>query len=199
VWDPLKLIVGLGNPGIKYRKSRHNAGFMIIEHFSDLHDISINQTLFDSTIGKGKINGEAVILVEPQTYMNLSGFSVRKLADYFKIGTDDLVVLHDDLDLPFQTIRLKKGGGHGGHKGLLSLIDHLGERDFIRVRFGIGKPERKSMVEGYVLEPFLAEEAECLPELTKKAAAAIDDILSSDIQTAMRKYNPKEKAAETEQ
>ena len=171
---------------------------MIIEHFSDLHDISINQTLFGSTIGKGKINGEAVILAEPQTYMNLSGISVRKLADYFKIGTDDLVVLHDDLDLPFQTIRLKKGGGHGGHKGLLSLIDHLGERDFIRVRFGIGKPERKSMVEGYVLEPFSTEEAECLPELTKKAAAALDDILSSDIQAAMRKYNPKETKTTTE-
>jgi PTH1 family peptidyl-tRNA hydrolase len=194
----LKLIVGLGNPGIKYRKSRHNAGFMIIEHFSDLHDISINQTLFDSMIGKGKINGEAVILAEPQTYMNLSGISVRNLADYFKIGTDDLIVIHDDLDLPFQTIRLKKGGGHGGHKGLLSLIDRLGERDFIRVRFGIGKPERKSMVEGYVLESFSAEEVDYLPELTQKAAAAVNDILSSDIQTAMRIYNPKEKATEIE-
>lgn len=194
----MKLIVGLGNPGIKYRKSRHNAGFMIIEHFSDLHDISINQTLFDSMIGKGKINGEAVILAEPQTYMNLSGISVRNLADYFKIGTDDLIVIHDDLDLPFQTIRLKKGGGHGGHKGLLSLIDRLGERDFIRVRFGIGKPERKSMVEGYVLESFSAEEVDYLPELTQKAAAAVNDILSSDIQTAMRIYNPKEKATEIE-
>ena len=172
---------------------------MIIEHFSDLHDIFINQTLFDSIIGKGKINGEAVILAEPQTYMNLSGISVRKLADYFKIGTDDLIIIHDDLDLPFQTIRLKKGGGHGGHKGLLSLIDHLGERDFIRVRFGIGKPERKSMVEGYVLEFFSAEEADCLPELIKKAAAAVNDILSSDIQTAMRKYNPTKKAPEIEQ
>ncbi len=174
---------------------------MVIERFSDLHGISINQTLFDSMIGKGKINGEAVILAEPQTYMNLSGISVRKLADYFTIETGNLIVIHDDLDLPFQTIRLKKGGGHGGHKGLLSLIDHLGERNFIRVRFGIGKPERKSMVEGYVLESFSVEEADCLPELIKKAAAAVNDILSLDIQAAMRKYNPKEtkKAPEMEQ
>lgn len=197
----MKLIVGLGNPGTKYRKSRHNAGFIIAERFSDLHGISINQTLFDSMIGKGRINREAVILAKPQTYMNLSGDSVGRLTDYFKIGTDDLIVIHDDLDLPFQTIRLKKGGGHGGHKGLLSLIENLGERDFIRLRFGIGKPERKSMVEGYVLESFSDEEADFLPELTKRAAEALDDILSSSIQAAMRKYNPRKtrKAAETEQ
>jgi PTH1 family peptidyl-tRNA hydrolase len=197
----LKLIVGLGNPGVKYRKSRHNAGFMIVERFSDLHDIAIDQTLFGSMIGKGRINQEAVILAKPQTYMNLSGNSVGRLTDYFKIGTDDLIVIHDDLDLPFQTIRLKKGGGHGGHKGLLSLIDCLGERDFIRLRFGIGKPERKSMVEGYVLDPFSAEEADFLPELIKKAAEALQDILSSDIGAAMRRYNPRKtkKPAETQQ
>jgi PTH1 family peptidyl-tRNA hydrolase len=195
----LKLIVGLGNPGKKYRKSRHNAGFMVIESLSDLHEVSLNQTLFDSAVGKGKINQEAVILAKPQTYMNLSGISVRKLTDYFRIGSDDLIVVHDDLDLPFQTIRLKKGGGHGGHKGLLSLIDHLGESDFIRVRFGIGKPERKSMVEGYVLEPFSSEEADSLPELIQKAAEALTEILTLGIQTAMGKYNGKQKSAEAEQ
>jgi peptidyl-tRNA hydrolase, PTH1 family len=171
---------------------------MVIETFSDLHQTPISQTLFDSAIGKGAISGEAVILAEPQTYMNLSGFSVRKLADYFRIGLDDLIVIHDDLDLPFETIRLKKGGGHGGHKGLLSLIDHFGSRDFIRVRFGIGMPARKSMIEGYVLEPFSGDEADSLPELTQKAAAALDDILSSGIQAAMGRYNAKEKPADAE-
>jgi PTH1 family peptidyl-tRNA hydrolase len=103
--------VGLGNPALKYKNSRHNAGFMILECFSHLHDISINQSLFHSEIGKGKVNQEMVILAEPQTFMNLSGVSVRKLADYFKIEAADLIVVHDDLDLPFQTIRLKEGGG----------------------------------------------------------------------------------------
>jgi len=188
----LKLVVGLGNPGLRYKNSRHNAGFMILERFSDLYDIVINQSLFNSELGKGKINGETVILAEPQTFMNLSGVSVRRLADYFRIAADDLIVLHDDLDLPFQTIRLKSGGGHGGHKGLLSLMEHMGNGDFGRIRFGIGKPARKSMVEGYVLEHFSSEEAESLFEVTDKAAAALHDILFSDILTAMQKYNRKE-------
>jgi PTH1 family peptidyl-tRNA hydrolase len=165
---------------------------MILERFSNLHDISINQSLFNSETGKGKVNGEMVILAEPQTYMNLSGISVRKLADYFKIDTEDLIVVHDDLDLPFQTIRLKKGGGPGGHKGLLSLIEQLGSSDFGRIRFGIGKPARKSMVEGYVLEHFSSDENKLLDELIDKAAAALYEIVSSGIGTAMQKYNKKE-------
>ncbi len=189
----MKLIVGLGNPGTQYRKSKHNAGFMIVERFSDLHGISMNQRLFDSIIGKGKINREAVTLAEPQTYMNLSGISVNRLRNYFRIGMEDLIVIHDDLDLPFQTIRLKKGGGHGGHKGLLSLIENLGDRDFLRVRFGIGRPERKSMVEEYVLAPFSPEEEDALPGLIQKAAEAVGDILTSDIHAAMRKYNLRER------
>ncbi|MCK9362694.1 MAG: aminoacyl-tRNA hydrolase [Syntrophales bacterium] len=190
----MKLVVGLGNPGLKYKNSRHNAGFMILERFADLHDISINQSLLNAEVGKGRINGEMAILAQPQTFMNLSGFSVRRLADYFRIAVADLIVLHDDLDLPFQTIRLKYGGGNGGHKGLLSLMQHMGSGDFCRVRFGIGKPTRKSMVEGYVLENFSSTEAESLFEATDKAAAALHDILFSDIQTAMQKYNRKEGA-----
>jgi len=166
---------------------------MIVERFSDLHGISMNQRLFDSIIGKGKINREAVTLAEPQTYMNLSGISVNRLRNYFRIGMEDLIVIHDDLDLPFQTIRLKKGGGHGGHKGLLSLIENLGDRDFLRVRFGIGRPERKSMVEEYVLAPFSPEEEDALPGLIQKAAEAVGDILTSDIHAAMRKYNLRER------
>jgi len=187
----LKLVVGLGNPGLKYKNSRHNAGFMILERFSDLHDISINQSLFDSEMGRGKIAGETVILAKPQTFMNLSGVSVGRLADYFRIAAGDLIVLHDDMDLPFQTIRLKSGGGHGGHKGLLSLMEQMGNSDFGRIRFGIGKPPRKSMVEGYVLEHFTSEETESLFEATDKAAAALHDILVTDIRTAMQKYNRK--------
>lgn len=189
----MRLIVGLGNPGKQYRLSRHNAGFLILDQLALERDIPINQTLFDAHIGKGKIDGDGVILAKPQTFMNLSGISVRRLTDYFRIALQDVIVAHDDLDLPFQSIRLKAGGGHAGHKGLISIIDHLNGQDFIRVRLGIGKPARKSMVEGYVLEHFSKEEMDCLPELTTAAAAAVTDILGFGIQAAMEKHHGKKK------
>lgn len=189
----MKLIVGLGNPGIKYRLSRHNAGFLILDQLSLERSIPVNQTLFDAHIGKGKIEGDVVILAKPQTFMNLSGIAIRKLTDYFRIAIGDIIVAHDDLDLPFQSIRLKAGGGHGGHKGLISLFDHLGGQDFMRVRLGIGKPARKTMVEGYVLEHFSKEEMDSLSQLTTTAAMAITDILRFGIQAAMEKYHGKNK------
>jgi PTH1 family peptidyl-tRNA hydrolase len=172
--------------------NRHNAGFLVLDQLALSHDISINQTLFDARIGKGNIAGTAVLFAQPQTFMNLSGIAVRKLADYFRIELEDLVVVHDDLDLPFQTIRLKAGGGHGGHKGLISLIDHLGSTAFNRVRFGIGRPEHKAMVESYVLSPFSEEELTCLPRLTRTAGEAVTDIMSSGIQAAMDKHRGKD-------
>ena len=187
----MKLIVGLGNPGMQYRLSRHNAGFLILDQLALERNIPINQTLFDAHIGKGKIDGDGVILAKPQTFMNLSGIAIQKLTDYFRIALEDVIVAHDDLDLPFQSIRLKAGGGHGGHKGLISLIDHLGGQDFIRVRLGIGKPALKTMVEGYVLEHFSKEEMDYLPKLTTEAAAAVTDILGFGIQTAMEKHHGK--------
>ena len=113
--------------------------------------------------------------------MNLSGVAIKRLIDYFRIAIEDMIVVHDDLDLPFQTIRLKTGGGHGGHKGLISVIDHLGSTDFTRVRIGIGRPPHKSMVESYVLSPFSDEEMTLLPQLTRAAAEAVTDIISSGI------------------
>ena len=188
----VNLLVGLGNPGIRYQLSRHNAGFLVLDQLALQYDISLSQTLFDAHIGKGKIAGSPVLLAKPQTYMNLSGVAVRRLADYFRIDLGALIVIHDDLDLPFQTIRLKAGGGNGGHKGLISLTDHLGGTDFIRVRFGIGKPERKSMVEGYVLSPFSDEEMAFLPQLVRTAGETVADILSSGIQKAMEKHHRKD-------
>ena len=174
--------------------SRHNAGFLVLDQLALQHDISINQTMFDADIGKGEIAGSAVLLVQPQTFMNLSGVAVRKLTDYFRIAIEDVIVVHDDLDLPFQTIRLKSGGGHGGHKGLISIIDHLGGTDFTRVRFGIGRPARKSMVEGYVLEPFSEEEVKSVSQLIRQAAEAVTDIVSSGVQAAMEKHHRKDDA-----
>ncbi len=187
----MKFVVGLGNPGIRYQLNRHNAGFLVLDQLALQYDISISQTLFDARIGKGNIAGSAVLLAQPQTFMNLSGIAVRRLADYFRIEIEDLIVVHDDLDLPFPTIRLKAGGGHGGHKGLISLIDHLGSAKFMRVRFGIGRPEHKAMVERYVLSPFSEEELTCLTQLTRTAGEAVADIISSGIKAAMEKHHGK--------
>lgn len=188
----MKLIAGLGNPGSRYQLSRHNAGFLVLDQLALQQDIVIGQNLFDARIGKGNLAGTPVLLVQPQTFMNLSGIAIRKVADYFRIDIEDVIVVHDDLDLPFRTIRLKAGGGHAGHKGLISIIDHFGEKEFLRVRFGIGRPSRKSMVEGYVLEPFSKEEMIDLPRLTQKSAEAVAAIVVSGIKAAMEKYHREE-------
>lgn len=192
----MNFVVGLGNPGIRYQLSRHNAGFLVLDQLALQYDIPIQQTLFDAHIGRGKIAGTPVLLAKPQSFMNLSGAAVGKLADYFRIDTASIIVLHDDLDLPFGTVRLKAGGGHAGHKGLISLIHHLGGTEFIRVRFGIGRPLRKSMVEGYVLERFSEDELKSLLLLTREAADAVTDILSGGIQAAMDKHHGKKISVE---
>lgn len=185
----MKLIVGLGNPGEQYQSSRHNLGFMILDRLAGHLGISMQKQGFDSAFGKGKLGSEAVILAKPQTYMNLSGIAVAKLMGYFKIEVEDLIVVHDDLDLPFPTLRLKKGGGDGGHKGLSSIIQHSGSSDFLRVRIGIGKPARKSMVEKYVLSSFTEEESRVLPHTLALACEAVRETVLTGIQSAMRTYN----------
>jgi PTH1 family peptidyl-tRNA hydrolase len=183
---------------MRYEMSRHNAGFLVLDQLARQHQIPVQQTIFEAQIGKGLIDGNAAYLAKPQTFMNRSGISVGKLMSYFRIDMEDAVVVHDDLDLPFGTIRLKKGGGHGGHKGLISLIEHLGGADFYRVRFGIGRPPRKEMVEGYVLSPFCAEEMPSLPSLLGDAAEAVRDILHSGIAAAMDKHHGKRQTAAEE-
>jgi peptidyl-tRNA hydrolase, PTH1 family len=184
---------------MRYRFNRHNAGFLVADQLAWDHHISLSQTVFDALIGKGIIAGSSVLLAKPQTFMNLSGSAVRNLIDYYRIELEDVIVVHDDLDLPFFTIRLKAGGGHGGHKGLISIIDHLGASGFLRVRLGIGRPERKSMVEGYVLSPFSEEETTCLPRLLQSAGEAVADILSTGIQAAMERHHGKEQPTPTKE
>jgi PTH1 family peptidyl-tRNA hydrolase len=183
------MIVGLGNPGNRYQFTRHNIGFMVLENLAGQQEVVLKQKSFNAIWGKGKITGKNVILALPQTYMNLSGTSVRNLLAYFKADINDLIVVHDDLDLPFGTIRFKTGGGNAGHKGLASIVDNLGSADFMRVRLGIGKPQDKSRVEGYVLEPFNKEEQSVLPDIITMAANAIPEIIVSGIQMAMGKYH----------
>jgi PTH1 family peptidyl-tRNA hydrolase len=185
----VKLIVGLGNPGEQYQASRHNLGFLTVDYLAGRHEISLQRRGFDAFLGRGRIANEAVILAKPQTFMNLSGVAVEKLLAYFRTDIEDLLVIHDDLDLPFPTVRLKKGGGGGGHKGMASIIEHLGSSDFCRVRIGIGKPARKGMVESYVLSPFTAEEQRELPDIITAAGDAAGEIVKNGIESAMCIYN----------
>ncbi|MDX9821044.1 MAG: aminoacyl-tRNA hydrolase [Syntrophales bacterium] len=187
----MKLIAGLGNPGPRYRFSRHNAGFFVLDQLAQKHDMALSQRLFEALIGRGKIAGESVIAVAPQTFMNLSGFAVRRILDFYRVEVADLIVIHDDMDLPFGTIRLKEGGGHGGHKGLISVIEQLGNPDFVRVRVGIGKPVMREMVESYVLSPFSEEEMQMVPDIAATACDVVTEIVSSGVQAAIVKYHGK--------
>ena len=185
------LIVGLGNPGNRYRATRHNIGFMVLEKLATKLEVDLRQKSFNALWGKGKIASKNVILAMPQTYMNLSGNAVRQLYAFFKTEISNLIVIHDDLDLSFGSVRLKTGGGNAGHKGLASIEENLGSSEFMRIRLGIGKPVDKSRIEGYVLEPFGKEELSVLPEIIQWAADAATEIVSSGMQTAIGNYQTK--------
>ena len=183
------LIVGLGNPGTRYRAARHNIGFMVLEKLAAQLELDLRQKSFNALWGKGKINRKNVILAMPQTYMNLSGNAVRQLQAFFKTEISNLMVIHDDLDLSFGSVRLKTGGGTAGHKGLASIEENLGSSEFMRIRLGIGKPVDKSRIESYVLEPFKSDELPLLNNIIETAAGAVCEIISSGIQKAMGKYH----------
>lgn len=185
------LIVGLGNPGKRYEKTRHNIGFMVLEKLAARWEIELKQKSFNALWGKGMANGNTVLLAEPQTFMNLSGTAVRQLQSFFKTDISNLIVIHDDLDLPFGSVRLKVSGGTAGHKGLASIESNLGTAGFMRVRLGIGKPVDKSRIEGYVLEPFRKEEQEVLPDVIDWVADASAEIVLNGLQKAIGKYQTK--------
>jgi len=187
----VNLVIGLGNPGTRYRYTRHNIGFMVLEEMAGRWEVPLKQKSFNALWNRGKVAGKNVLLAMPQTFMNLSGNSVRELLAFFKVETDHLIVVHDDLDLPFGTVRLKSGGGDAGHKGLKSIITSLGSADFMRIRMGIGKPSDRERIESYVLERFDAEECSSLPVFVGSAADAAEEIIISDMQQAMAKYHTK--------
>jgi len=163
------LIVGLGNPGPKYSLTRHNVGFMIVDELiSSLQAIKLSSSSFNGELYKSNAN----LLLKPLTFMNLSGESVIKVKNFYKIDINNIIVIHDDLDLPFGTVRFKKGGGHGGHNGLKSLDNHIG-KEYIRIRIGIGKPEHKTEVASYVLSNFNEEEQKNLPKILLHVKSAI--------------------------
>lgn len=192
----MRLIVGLGNPGKEYLFSRHNLGFMVVDRLAGDLDVRVTRNQFDALAGDGTICGDRIILAKPQTFMNLSGTAVSALLRFYKLEMDDLIVIHDDLDLAFDAVRIKKGGGAGGNKGVLSIINQLGNPDFVRVRLGIGKPSRKEMTEAYVLGRFFPEEMEKLPQILARAADAVEAIVKSGLAAAMNRFNQRPSASE---
>jgi peptidyl-tRNA hydrolase, PTH1 family len=188
----MKIICGLGNPGREYERHRHNVGFMAVETLLPRARAELHQGKFQARMGQGSLGGEKVIFLEPQTFMNLSGRSVAEAARFYKVAVEDVLVIHDELDLDFGRLQLKAGGGSGGHNGLKSTVSSLGEDGFIRLRFGIGKPpgpNAKERVAGYVLSNFDDGERRRLDELLTQAADAAETWVREGLATAMNRYN----------
>ncbi len=189
--DSIKLIVGLGNPGAAYRFTRHNVGFMVTDQLAQRHRISFDNRKFRSVFGLGSMGDCRVILAKPMTFMNLSGPSVRDLARFFKLDKKHLLVIHDDIDLVFGKIKIKQKGGDGGHKGVMSLIEAFGSGAFVRVRVGIGRPDTREEVEGYVLNRFDAQQAVQLDRVIIMAQEAVETMLLKGLREAMNRFHGK--------
>lgn len=185
----MKLIAGLGNPGDKYSNTRHNIGFMVVDALGLRHGIRVNNNKKKSLTGSGVITGEKVIMAKPQTFMNLTGEALGPLFSFLDIEIEDVIVVHDDLDLEFGRIKIKTGGGHGGHNGIRSIISHFGAKNFVRVRVGIGKPPVGWDVAKYVLNSFSAEEKKDLDALIDRASDAVEMIISAGHLKAMNAFN----------
>ncbi|ADO73608.1 aminoacyl-tRNA hydrolase [Stigmatella aurantiaca] len=188
----MKLICGLGNPGREYERHRHNIGFMVVEALLSRARAELNQEKFQARVGQGSVGGERVLFLEPQTYMNLSGRSLADAARFYKIAVEDILVIHDELDLPFGRLQLKAGGGTGGHNGLKSSVQCLGADGFIRLRFGIGKPEgpnAKERVAGYVLSSFDDGERRQLEEFIGRASDMAEVWVREGLAVAMNRFN----------
>lgn len=182
------LIVGLGNPGRKYQENRHNIGFMAINRLAEKHSIDLTRVQNKAVIGSGQIDGHAVILAKPQTFMNKSGDAVGPLAKYYKIEPSAILVVYDELDLPLGTLRLREAGGSGGHNGMKSIIQHLGN-DFPRLRLGIGRPPGRMPPAAYVLQDFSVGERPIVDDLLDNAVQAIETFLAEGIDLAMTRHN----------
>jgi len=185
------LIAGLGNPGKEYEKTRHNAGFGAIDALAEKLGISVEEKKYKGLFGKGRIGAEPVILLKPQTYMNLSGESVREAADFYKIDPEHMIVIYDDIDLEVGRLRLRAKGSAGGHNGIKNIIAHMGTQEFPRVRIGVGaKPDRMDLAD-YVLGRFSQVEQSQMEDGYKEAAEAAAAIVEEGIEAAMNRFNRK--------
>ena len=188
----MKLVVGLGNPGDRYAETRHNIGFMVVEKLAARAGISLKKTVHQGIYGVGRLAGEEVTLLLPQTFMNLSGASVGSACKSLGIDPGDLIVVHDDVDLAYGVLKLKQGGGHGGQNGIRHIKEVLGTGDFVRVKAGIGRPQADDDVSGHVLSRFNAAERKSLEHYLSAAADAVEKIISSGVQEAMNAFNNKD-------
>lgn len=188
------VIVGLGNPGKEYANTRHNVGFDTIDIIAKRHNITINKIKFKSVYGEGKIGNEKVLLVKPQTFMNNSGISVREIVQFYKIPIENIIIIVDDVDIDFASIRIRQKGSAGSHNGLKSIIYHIQNDEFPRVKIGIGKKHPNQDLADFVLSRFSKEERQIIEESLMTAAEAVDAIICESINDAMNKYNVKTKA-----
>ena len=183
------MIIGLGNPGFKYSKTRHNIGFEVIEAISREFIISLDMDPVNARVGRGRIRGRETILVQPMAYMNLSGNPVYQLAQSFGLSCNDMLIVHDDMDLSFGRIKIKEKGGSGGHKGIQSLMDAFGGGDFARLRMGIGRPEAGMNAVDHVLSSFTLEEGKMLEYFISRARDAAVTVLCNGAKEAMNHFN----------
>ena len=183
------LIVGLGNPGLEYKHTRHNFGFMTIEHLAGRLNVTLKRMKFKAMIAETRLDGKLVVLAKPLTFMNDSGNSVGPLTRYFKVPLGNLLVMHDDLDLPLGSVRLRPQGGSSGQLGMASIINRLGTQEFPRMRLGIGRPPGQMDPVDYVLQPFQAQEVELKKMVLDQAADAAETFIRAGIEAAMNKYN----------
>ena len=183
------LIVGLGNPEEEYAKTRHNMGFDTINKIAENNNIKENKNKFNSLYGIGEIEGEKVILLKPQTYMNLSGNAVRDFMKFYKLTPSNLIVIFDDLDIEPGIIKIRKKGGPGTHNGMKSVVSEINSQDFCRIRVGIGEPKFKNDLLNYILTKIPDDEYEILKKSISNAETAVNEIVKSGIDSAMNKYN----------
>lgn len=186
----MKVIIGLGNPGKKYEDTRHNVGFLAIDKISKDWGIPVQQNKFRALVGEGFAGTEKVLLVKPQTYMNLSGESVNEVLTFYKLTSDDMIVIYDDLDLPVGKLRLRAKGSAGGHNGIKSIIAHLSTQEFNRIKIGIDRPRMGGSVSDYVLSPFAKSDLPAISEAIEKAALACEAWLKEPFVKVMNQYNP---------
>ncbi|MFB3883948.1 MAG: aminoacyl-tRNA hydrolase [Thermodesulfobacteriota bacterium] len=187
----MKIIVGLGNPGVRFEGTRHNIGFQVVDQLAEINRILISTKRFNSLHGTGWIDAEKVILAKPMTFMNRSGEAVKKIIQFFQVGTEDLIVIHDDLDLAFGRLRFKQKGGDGGHQGVRSIMESLGKNAFLRLKVGIGRPPRGMDPADYVLTSFDEVQQSQLERILSRAAESLKVMLLEGIQAAMNRYQKK--------
>ncbi len=184
------LVVGLGNPGPTYAATRHNAGFFVLDLLASRVGGSFkSHTRAAADVLEGRIAGVPAVLAKPKSYMNESGGPVVGAARFFKVPVEELIVVHDELDLPFGTIRVKRGGGEGGHNGLRSISSSIGSKEYVRVRFGVGRPPGQQDAADYVLKPFGSAERKELDYLVDRAADAVEAVLRDGLTAAQNEYN----------